>query len=105
MNNNTSLKVLDFAGYTLLYYIKQNTYKKYSAYLNVEIESISKWLMINNFKFNLEKTGCMLFHVKTNFWKNINFHVIIGISIITKVNNYKYLGVIKLIVILIGQIM
>ena len=37
----------------------------------------------------------MLFHpIQTTFWKNINFDVIIDKTIIKKVYNYKYLGVI-----------
>ena len=58
LQNNTSLRVFIFADDTLLYYIKQNTYEKYSAYLNVEPESISKWLTINKLKSNFNKTGC-----------------------------------------------
>ena len=37
----------------------------------------------------------MFFHpVKTNFWKNINFDVKIGKTIVKKVDSYKYLNVI-----------
>ena len=37
----------------------------------------------------------MLFHpIRTTFWKNINFDVIIDKTIIKKVYSYKYLGVI-----------
>ena len=36
----------------------------------------------------------MLFHYsKNNIWKNINLDIKIGNSTISKVNNYKYLGV------------
>ena len=36
----------------------------------------------------------MLFHQeKTNFWKKTNFDVKIGITVVKKVDNYKYLCV------------
>lgn len=95
LQNNTTLKVLNFADDTLLYTtLKKNTYKRDNAYLNTELENVSKWLMDNKLKLNVNKTRYMLFHSgKMDIWKKINFDIIIGSSTIKKVNNYKYLGV------------
>ena len=96
LQNNTNLKVLNFADDTLLYStFNKTTYKKDITSLNSELENVSNWLKLNKLKLNLEKTRFMLFHpIRTTFWKNINFDVIIDKTIIKKVYSYKYLGVI-----------
>ena len=71
LQNNTTLKVLNFADDTLLYTtLKKNTYKRDNAYLNTELENVSKWLMDNKLKLNVNKTRYMLFHSgKMDIWK------------------------------------
>ena len=45
LQNNTSLNVLNFADDTLLYTtFKKDNYKTDTAYLNSELDNISKWL-------------------------------------------------------------
>ena len=56
---------------------------------------VSKWLMGNKLKLNLNKTRSMvLYQSKNNFWKNKDPNVKIGKTVITNTNSYKYLGII-----------
>ena len=95
LQNNTTLKIINFADDTLLYTtFKKNTYKKDNEYLNSQLKNVSRWLMDNRLRLNVNKTRYMLFHSgKIDIWKNINLDIKIGNSTISKVNNYKYLGV------------
>ena len=95
LQNNTTLKVLNFADDTLLYTtLKKNTYQQDNIYLNSQLENVSKWLINNRLKLNVNKTRYMLFHsCKTEVWKYTNLDIKIGNSSILKVENYKYLGV------------
>ena len=59
----TTLKILNFADDTLFYTtFKKDIYKTDTAYLNSELDNISKWLKDNMLKLNTDKTRCMLFH-------------------------------------------
>ena len=94
LQNNTSLNVLNFADGTLLYTtFKKDNYKTDTAYLNSELDNISKWLKDNKLKLNTDKTRYMLFHSgKTKVWKNTSLQIKIGNTSILKVENYKCLG-------------
>ena len=55
--NNTTLKVINFADDTLLYTtFKKNTYKKDNEYLNSQLKNVSRWLIDNRLRLNLNKT-------------------------------------------------
>ena len=62
LQNNTTLKVLNFADDTLLYTTLKNIYQKYSIYFNSQLENVSKKLIYNSLKLNVNKTRYMLFH-------------------------------------------
>ena len=95
MQNNTSLRVLNFADDTMLY----KTFTKTSCLndsikFNTELTKVSDWLMVNKLKLNLNKTRSMILHQSKNiFWKNIDLNVKIGKTDIKKTNSYKYLGI------------
>ena len=91
----TTLQVLNFADDALLNTtLKKNTYQRNNIYLNSELENVSKWLIDNRLKLNVNKTRYMLFYSsKTGVWKNTNLDIKIGNSSILKVENYKYLSV------------
>ena len=76
LQNNTSLKDLNFADDTLLYTtFKQKTYLQDNANLNQELNNISDWLIVNKVKLNDDKTRCTLFHSgRIFFWKDININ-------------------------------
>ena len=95
LQNNTTLKVLNFADDTLLYStLKKNTYQRDNIYLNSQLENVSKWLINNRLKLNVNKTRYMLFHPgKTEVWKKTNLDISMCNSSILKVKNYKHLGV------------
>ena len=96
LQNNTNLKVINFADDTLLYKtFNKNTYLQDSDNLNFELQKVSSWLEENRLKLNIGKTKSILFHpLKTTFWKSIRFCVKIGKTIVKMVKSYKYLGVI-----------
>ena len=95
LQNNTSLRVLNFADDTMLYKtFTKTTYLNDSKNFNTELTKVSDWLMVNRLKLNLNKTRSMILHQsKNNFWKNIDLNVKIGKTDIKKTNNYKYLGI------------
>ena len=63
IQNNTSLKVLNFAEDILLYKtFKKDSYKTGTTYVNLELDSISKWLKGSRLKINTDMTRCILFH-------------------------------------------
>ena len=94
LQNNTSLKVLNFADDTMLYKtFTKTTYLNDSKNFNTELTKVSDWLMLNRLKLNLNKTRSMILHKsKSNFWKNIDLNVKIGKTDIKKTNDYKNLG-------------
>ena len=95
LQNNTSLRVLNFADDTMLYKIfTKTTYLNDSKIFNTELSKTSDWLIVNKLKLNLNKTRSMLLHQsKNSFWKNIDLTVKIGKTVIKKTNSYKYLGI------------
>ena len=95
LQNNTSLRVLNFADDTMLYKtFTKTTYLNDSQNFNTELTKVSDWLMVNRLKLNLNKTRSMILHQsKNNFWKNIDLNVKIGKTDIKKTNNFKYLGI------------
>ena len=86
LQNNTSLKVLNFADNTLLYTrFKKDNHKTNTAYLNSELDDISKGLKENRLKLNTFKTRCMIFYsIKIDIWKNIILHIQLDNSFIKK---------------------
>ena len=76
----TTLKVLNFADDTLLNTtLKKNTYQRNNKDLNSELENVSKWLIDNRLKLNVNKTRYMLFYSsKTGVWKNTILDIRIG---------------------------
>ena len=57
----------------VLYYPKENTYQSDNIYLNSHLENVSKWLIDDRLKLNVNKTRYMLFYSgKTEVWKNTN---------------------------------
>ena len=58
LQNNKTLKVINFADDTLLYTtFKKNTYKRDNEYLNSQLKNVSRWLIDNRLKLNLNKTS------------------------------------------------
>ena len=96
LQNNTNLKILNFADDTLLYRtFEKDTYLQDNENLNFELQKVSNWLKENKLKLNIDKTRTILFHPgKSVFWKNLNFEVKIGKTAVKMVKSYKYLGVI-----------
>ena len=96
LQNNTNLKILNFADDTLLYRtFEKKTYLQDNENLNLELQKVSNWLKENKLKLNVDKTRTILFHPgKSVFWKNLNFEVKIGKTAVKMVKSYKYLGVI-----------
>ena len=98
LQNNTSLNVLNFADDTLLYTtFKKNNHKTDTAYLNSELNNLSKWLKDNRLKLNTDKTRYMLLHSgKTEVWKNTNLYKINMIHLI-KNSVIKNIKIIKIL--------
>ena len=96
LQNNTSLRVLNFADDTLLYKtFKESTYPNDRDSFDIELKKVSDWLIANKLKLNVNKTRSMLLHqTKHNFWKNLNLNLKIGKTVIKNIKNYKYLGII-----------
>ena len=69
LQNNTSLRVLNFADDTLLYKtFKESTYPNDRDSFDIELKKVSDWLIANKLKLNVNKTRSMLLHqVKNNF--------------------------------------
>ena len=58
LQNNTTLNVINFADDRLLYTtFKKNTYKRDNEYLNSQLKNVSRWLIDNRLKLNLNKTS------------------------------------------------
>ena len=75
LQNNISLRLLNLTDDTLLYTtFKQSTYLQDSANLNVELKTISNWLIANRLTLNVNQRRCMLLHSINNcLLKNISF--------------------------------
>ncbi len=58
-----------------------------------EMNNIKDWLLANKLILNLEKTKVMYFG-KQNIIKDINDSIVINNTVIEKVTNFKFLGVI-----------
>ena len=63
--------------------------------LNIELDSLCKWLQSNKLSLNTEKTFYMIFHrARLKFADGMNVKVIMDNIALTKVSSNKYLGVI-----------
>lgn len=71
--------------------IKEKTFDKASALMNIDLRKIYKWLNENKLKLNIDKTKCMIFSKKTiSTEKYLTF----AETKIERVDKIKYLGVI-----------
>ena len=94
MKFSTNMNVLNFADDTLLYITFNNT-RNMENTLNIELDKINNWLYNNHLKINASKTKYMLFTPDTDNWKEIpDPEIKIGQSILERVYEYKYLGLI-----------
>ena len=96
LQNNTSLRVLNFKDDTMLYKIfTKNTYLVDSKSFNTELKKVSHLPIRNKLKLNSNKTRSMILHKsKNSFWKNIDLNVKIGKRVITQTNSFRYFEII-----------
>ena len=91
LQNNTSLKALNFADDTMFYkiFIKEK-YLNYSKNFNKGLKKVSDCFMGNKVKLYFKKTRSMILHQsKNSYLKNIEFNLKIGKIVMTNTDNYK----------------